>query len=236
MTEEDLLTVEGALTCVIGKRLNRFVVDVIVEGAHSRAYVNNTGRLLDLLVEGRRGFCVAKKSGETSYRLFAVEDQGVGAVIDTHLQMKAFEAWLDAGLIPWLKGWRASKRNVKLSGSVIDYLLRRESGEHAYAEVKSAVLRGGEYAMYPDCPSLRGRRHVKELTRCAASGVRSVIIFMAALPGVAAFKPNISVDMDFYNLLLDAKRAGVEVRAIASYYDPSTSSLRLYNPDLEVIL
>ena len=228
--------VEGALRCVIGKRLNRFVVEVIVEGAHSRAYLNNTGRLLDLLVEGRQGFCVAKRSEKTSYRLFAVEDQGVGAVIDTHLQMKAFEAWLDAGLIPWLKGWRVSRRNVKLGSSVIDYLLRKESGEHAYVEVKSAVLRGGEYAMYPDCPSLRGRRHVKELTCCAASGVRSIIIFMAALPGVAAFKPNISVDLDFYSLLLGAKRAGVEVKAIASYYDPSASLMRLYDPDLEVIL
>ena len=31
--------------------------------------------------------------------------------------------------------------------------------------MKSAVLRKGEYAMYPDCPSLRGQRHIRELIK-----------------------------------------------------------------------
>ncbi len=235
MAGEGLLRVEGALECIVGRRLNRFVVEVLVEGEPLKAYVNNTGRLLDLLVEGRRGFCTVKESGKTNCRLFAVEDQGAGAILDTQLQMKAFEAWLNAGLIQWLKGWMISRRNVKLGDSVIDYLMRKES-EHAYVEVKSAVLRSDKYALYPDCPSLRGRRHVKELTRHAIGGGKSIIVFMAALPKAVAFKPNASADAELYSLLLNAKKAGVEVRAIASFYDPSTSLIRPYNFDLKVVL
>lgn len=235
MGEGGVLSVEGALECFIGRRLNRFVVEVLVGEVASRAHINNTGRLLDLLVEGRRGFCTVKESGKTRYRLFAVEDRGVGAVIDTQLQMRVFEAWLSSGLIPWLKGWTISRRNVRLGGSVIDYLLRR-GDESVYVELKSAVLRSGEHAMYPDCPSLRGRRHVEELTRHAASGGRSLIVFMAALPEINSFKLNAPADAELHKLLLKAEKAGVEVRAIASYYDPSTSSMRLYNPDLKAII
>ncbi|MBS7287626.1 MAG: hypothetical protein KIH01_02465 [Candidatus Freyarchaeota archaeon] len=57
------------------------------------------------MVGGEAGFRTVKELGKTWYGLIAVEvPGGVGAVIDTWLQMRAFEAWLGSGLIPWLKG------------------------------------------------------------------------------------------------------------------------------------
>jgi len=81
----------------------------------------------------------------------------LGALIDNQLQMKAFEKSLEANLIPWLLGCHILKRNAKLGASRIDYLLDC-NGKKVYLEVKSAVLREGDYAMYPDCPSDRGRK------------------------------------------------------------------------------
>ena len=41
-------------------------------------------------------------------------------MVDTQLQMKAFEAALEKNLLPWLKNVRLIKKNVRLGVSVLD--------------------------------------------------------------------------------------------------------------------
>ena len=231
-----IIEVENPVKCVIVGCVNRFVAKVIVDGNEQRAYINNTGRLSELLVGGRGAFCVRSKgTGKTDYRLFAVEDDNLGAIIDTQLQMKAFERALETGLIPWLSGCRILRRNARLGSSLIDYLLRCNE-DRVYLEVKSAVLRGGTYAMYPDCPSTRGRKHIKELANHAKRGGKSIILFIAALPKVEAFKPNKTADPEIHKLLLEANKVGVKLRAIGMYYNPADSFIYLYNPSLKIVL
>ena len=55
--------------------------------------------------------------------------------------------------------------------------------------MKSAVLRDGEYASYPDCPSTRGQKHVKELIKLRKDGKRAMLVFICALSGVKKFRP-----------------------------------------------
>jgi len=176
-----------------------------------------------------------QRPGKTTHRLFAIREGGLGALIDTQLQMKAFERCVETRLLPWLKGCHEFKRNARLNRSVIDYLLSCEAGE-AYLEVKSAVLRQGLHAMYPDCPSTRGRKHVRELTDHAARGGRAYIVFIAALPGVRAFQPNRPADAELSALLAAAHGAGVEIRSVGMCYSPASSSVNLFDPDLRVDL
>jgi len=56
------------------------------------------------------------------------------------------------------------KRNVKVGRSIIDYCLKCVR-EEVLLEVKSAVMKVGEYAMYPDYPSPRGRRHLEDIIK-----------------------------------------------------------------------
>lgn len=151
--------------CTIERRVNRFIVEVEIGGEKFKAYLNNTGRLLEYIVKGKVGYCIeALKPRKTKYTLVAVEDLGLGAIVDTRIQVLAFEVALRERLIPWLKTCRVLKKNVKLKKSIIDFLLYCERREKLYLEVKSAVLRGGEnYAMYPDCPSKRGQRQIRDL-------------------------------------------------------------------------
>lgn len=229
-----VIKIEDVMECVIVERVNRFVVRVRIDRGLFNAYINNTGRLLNYIVEGRSGFCVEfDEPKRTSHRLFSIKDGALGAVIDTQLQMKAFEKAVETGFIPWLKGGSILKRNVKLEGSVIDYLLKVD-GDLIYLEVKSAVLRKGRYALYPDCPSLRGRRHIRDLIDHVKEGGKGSVLFIAALPNVEAFKPNEAEDPEIYNLLLMGRKVGVDVKAIALYYDPEDSFIYLYNPDMEV--
>ncbi|RLE86998.1 MAG: DNA/RNA nuclease SfsA [Thermoprotei archaeon] len=233
---EKLMGMSEVLECTIIKRVNRFVVEIEIDKTVYYAYINNTGRLEELLTRGRRGFCIRSRAArKTSHRLFAIKYHELGAIVDTRIQMRCFEKAISIGAIPWLKGYRILKRNVRLNSSMIDYLLTSKKGE-VYLEMKSAVMRKGEYAMYPDCPSPRGRRHVRDLMKFVSSGGRGIILFVAGIPGVTAFKPNRDADVQLYSLLRKAVDVGVCLKAIAIHYDPKTSYVYLYDPDLRVLI
>jgi sugar fermentation stimulation protein A len=236
MTTTPLLTVDSPIECRTVARLNRFVVEVQLGERHFRASTNNTGRLVDFISPGKQVYCHRHpRPSRTDFSLFAVDDSPAGALIDTQLQMRAFERAVSLEGIPWLAEAGAVRRNVALGESVIDYLLQVE-GEELFLEVKSSVLRDGEYAMYPDCPSLRGRRHVRALTQHVQRGGKAVIVFVAALPRVSAFKPNRLADPELHGLLVDAARAGVGIKALNIIYVPIDSTVQLVNPDLPVNL
>jgi sugar fermentation stimulation protein A len=129
-----LLEIENVVDCRIIGRINRFTVEVEVDGLRERAYINNTGRLSELIFEGNKGQCIEKEGGKLKYRLFAVSCEGGYALIDTGFQMAAFERALD--FIPWIEG--DFRRNPRVGKSVLDYLIGK-----SYVEVKSAALKMG---------------------------------------------------------------------------------------------
>lgn len=229
-----LVEIPEAIRCKILERKNRFVVEVSMEGEPALAHVNNTGRLTGFLVRGRTGYCLPKREGVTKFKLIAVEDCGKAALIDTSFQMQAFENALNRKLIPWAV-CRILARAPKLGSSRLDYLL--ECGLHRmFVEVKSAVLREDFYAMYPDCPSIRGRRHLSEISEYVKKGGKAFIVFIAALPDVKAFKPYEKGDPEIPRLLVKAAEAGVAVKALSMHYEPGASCIFLDNPDLPVYI
>ena len=208
----------NVIPCTFLKRLNRFVALVKVDGKERRALLTNTGRLEEFMVPGRKAFCTPKNGGKTDFVLVAFEDlNGKGAIIDTRTQAKAFEKAVELNLVPWLRDCRIKRKEVRIGNSRLDYLFECPKGE-VYAEMKSAVLRGGErgeYAMYPDCPSIRGQKHVRELIELARSGKRAMIFFIGAMPGVEKFRPYENGDPEIARLLTEAREAGVEIHALS---------------------
>ena len=200
--------------CTFIKRLNRFVGLIEINGEVKKALITNTGRLEEFMVEGRKAFCVPKQGGKTEFILIGfLEKEGRGAIIDTRTQAKAFERAVELGLISWLKNWKIKKKEVKIGNSRLDYLLNY-NGEEIWVEMKSAVLRDGEYASYPDCPSTRGQKHVKELIKLRKDGKRAMLVFICALSGVKKFRPYKKGDPKIAEFLKEAKKIGVEIRGI----------------------
>jgi sugar fermentation stimulation protein A len=159
-------------------------------GRESLAFLQNTGRLLEYMVRGRRGFCIpVERPKKLSRRLFAILENDLAAIVDTYLQSRAFEEAVDRDLIPWLRGCRVSRKNIPLAETRIDYLMSRELGD-VLVELKSAVLRLGHHASYPDCPSSRGVRQVRGMLELVKRGGRAILVFIAALPHVSGFKLN----------------------------------------------
>ncbi|WP_420719620.1 DNA/RNA nuclease SfsA [Thermococcus sp. SY098] len=215
------------------ERINRFVGLVRIDGEVKRALITNTGRLEEFMVKGRKCFCIPKQGGKTDFVLIAFEDKNSkGAIIDTRIQARAFEKAVELGLISWLKDCHIKKREVKIGASRLDYLLDC-SGEEIWVEMKSAVLREGEYAMYPDCPSLRGQKHIRELIKLRERSKRAMIIFIGALPDVKRFKPYVKGDPEIARLLKEAKDRGVEIKALSIALLPS-GEIILERDNLEI--
>lgn len=199
--------------CVFKKRLNRFVGEAVIDDGVERLHITNTGRLKEYLVEGKRCLATPIKGRKLKYRLLAVEDEGGYAVIDTRTQSKAFEAAVDQSLICGIEGCSVKAKEPIIGRSRFDYLLECGDSE-VIVETKSAVLKGplGE-AMYPDCPSDRGLRHISHLRRLHGEGWRVAIIFTAALPGALCFKPYLEGDPRIYEALGKAYLEGVPIIA-----------------------
>ncbi|OWJ54749.1 DNA/RNA nuclease SfsA [Pyrodictium delaneyi] len=234
---EIVLEVPVFRECLIVRRLNRFVIEVEINGSREMAHNTNTGRLTDVLVPKRTGLCIPlKRPRRTRFRLFAVEYRGGYAIIDTRLQEDAFAAAVDRGLLPWATSCHVASRRPQLGSSVLDFLLDC-NGSEIYVETKSAVLMGpGDLAMYPDCPTERGRRHIREIIAHAKRGVKIALVFIAALPGARGFTPNPEGDPEIPGLVRRAVEAGVIVKALGLDFDAGRRGVRLYAPSLPVVL
>ena len=234
LPSKKLIHIKNVVECKVIDRINRFVVKIAINNTEYNAYINNTGRLNELILPGNKGFCTENPDGyKTSYRLFAVSTNKYAALIDTYLQMKAFEYCVEHNYIPWLERCYIKRRNIRLAESIIDYLISCEKGD-VYLEVKSAALKIGDSASYPDCPSLRGRRHIRDLIEHYKQGGKAAILFIAAIPNVDRFRPNIQADIEIYKLLKTAVDLGIEIKAINIYYNPEDSTVYLDNPDLPI--
>jgi sugar fermentation stimulation protein A len=180
-----LLKIENYEKGVIIERLNRFVVKARVKNKNVLAHLNNTGRLEDFIKKWKVGLFLPINAGygnpvadtlrrygaglmhtertKLKFRLSMVkESKNIYSIIDTSLQMKCFEIALEKGYISWLKGAKILKRNFRINHSLIDYLIQHKNKKY-FLEVKSAVMKYKNFAMYPDCPSIRGQKHIKEL-------------------------------------------------------------------------
>jgi sugar fermentation stimulation protein A len=216
------------------RRVNRFVAEV-QNGSRSYALIRNTGRLLDLLAPTARCLCIPKTGGKTSYILVGVLlNDGKAALIDPFLQCRAFETAASKGLLPWLRGWNIVDKEVKHENSRIDYMIGR-GDETGFLETKSAAYFTGYYSTYPDCPTDRGLRHIRLLSKIANSGRRAVILFIAAHPSARGFSPNLRGDPRIVQALMDGEMSGLEIYSMKVHLTGG-GSVVVDNPSLPVVV
>ena len=236
-----LLELDGITPCIVKRKVNRFVVEVEIPSHKDgivKAHNTNTGRLQDILYPGSTLYCVKRANpGVTEYSIIGSRVYG-GSLINTRLQEKAFIKSVELKLIPWLNDCVLNKTQPIIGNSKLDLELDC-GGEPLLLELKSAVLKGpkGE-AMYPDCPTLRGRRHIQELSKLSASGYRTAIVFIAAFPSANYFTPYDKGDPEIRKLLLAAEKQGVMIKSIGICLDveDTQGKVRIYNTDLPVVL
>ena len=77
--------------------------------------------------------------------------------------------------------------------------------------VTAAANRG--VALFPDCVSARGSKHLRELIRLKARGLRAVQLYCVQRGDVNEVRPADGIDFEYGRTLREAIAAGVEVLA-----------------------
>jgi len=189
---------------------------VEVDGSRVWAYLPNSGRLEELLKPRQQVFLrrASTPGRKTAYDLLLVDLEGVLVSADARLPNLLVEEALREGTLPPFEGYAAIRREVEYGESRLDFALEGK-GQRCLIEVKSVTLVRRGVALFPDAPTLRGRRHVEELRQAVAQGERAAIIFVVQRKDADAFAPNDGADRAFGSALRCAVEEGVEVYAYA---------------------
>lgn len=202
-------------------RPNRFVAEVELAGKRETVHVKNTGRCRELLLPGARVILAAGEGSrrKTAWDLITVMKPGLGWVnIDSQAPNRVVREWLDRGGIP---GLTAVRPEYAWGASRMDFCLEREE-RRILLEVKGCTLERGGVGWFPDAPTLRGTKHLRELASARKAGWDCILAFVIALPGVREVLPNRETDPGFADALAEAEAAGVEVLQLPCAVGPDS--------------
>ena len=197
---------------IFKNRPNRFIAEVEVEGKLEIAHVPNTGRCKELLVDNAVVWLKPSDNPnrKTKFSLHFVENKGV--LVSLYSQQAnsiAYDAIIN-GKIKELSCYDFHQREKTVDNSRIDIYLANEN-EECYVEVKGVTLIVDGEARFPDAPTERGAKHLKELMKLKKEGNRCCVFFLIQHPLGKFFRPNWENDPVFSQTLNDAYEAGVEI-------------------------
>jgi sugar fermentation stimulation protein A len=204
------------------RRINRFVVEVEVEGSRVEAYLANPGRLWELLLPGAELILARSPlTAKLPYTVIACLKNGRPVMLHTHLTNQVIHE-LVLGQWPGLfENYRVVKTEPAWGRHRFDLLLaEKKSGEEYYLEIKSTTLFAGSVAMFPDAVTKRGAAHLLKLKELAAMGIKTGCLFVVMNPEVKHFLPAYHIDSNFTQAFREVL-GSVELKAVAIGFDSS---------------
>ena len=196
------------------RRVNRFTAFVELNGREEIVHVKNTGRCKELLLEGARVFLeeADKEGRKTKYSLIAVYKGDTLVNMDSQAPNQMAAEALAEGKIIEIGEVDFLKREVKYENSRFD-LFYQKGDKKGFIEVKGVTLEEDGVAKFPDAPTERGAKHLRELIKAKEEGYEAAVLFVIQMKGVQEFRPNEERDKNFTEALREAEKAGVEILA-----------------------
>ncbi len=213
--------VEGRLI----RRYKRFLADIQLAQGVITASCPNTGSMMGCCEPGSRVWLSESDSATRKFRhtweLVEVDSVLVG--INTALPNRLVAEAIAEGTIGELRDYASVRREVAFGEerSRVDLLLEAAGRAPCYVEVKNvtaAASRG--VALFPDCVSARGSKHLRELMRLKAKGARPVQLYCVQRGDVNEVRPADGIDHEYGRTLRQAIAAGVEVLAYRARITP----------------
>ena len=216
------------------KRPNRYLAHVEVAGQEVLAHVPDPGRLTGLMLAGRRVRLVHQPSEKrkTDYTLVLVRHGSIWVSVFPVFANNLIQEALMQQRLPFLQGYSDFASEVKVKNSRFDFRLEFPA-KSAYVEVKSVSLVEQGQGRFPDAPTERGVRHVKELMELCAKGYRTAVVFVSQRSDTGSITCNDDIDPVFGEWLRKAHSQGVELYGMNCKVTPTTISL---NKKVEVAL
>ncbi len=205
-------------------RPNRFIAHTQIDGKEEICHVKNTGRCRELLQPGVAVYCAdcLSPARKTRYDLIAVQKGDRLINMDSQAPNKAAGEWLALGGLGKIENL---KPETTFGDSRFDFSFMKD-GRLCFLEVKGVTLENDGVCAFPDAPTLRGAKHLRELTRLCREGYGAYVLFVIQMEDAKYLHPNDATDPDFGKALREAAAAGVQVLAYDCTVTPSTMDIR----------
>ena len=167
------------------------------KGLNEEAHIHDPGRLTELLVKDAEVLFTYSR-GKLKYYIKAVRAEEEWVLIDSAVHSKIAQELFE--IMPELSSFKKIKKEVKLGQSRIDFTL-----DGIPLEVKGCTLVKEGRALFPDAPTIRGTRHVREIIKY--EGMILFLIFRKA----ESFSPFQERDPEFSEALREARRKGIPI-------------------------
>ena len=192
-------------------RPNRFIAHIEIDGKVEVCHVKNTGRCRELLPVGAKVWCLDAQnpSRKTRYDLITVQKGERLINMDSQAPNAAASEWLLAGGLGKIENLKAEQKH---GDSRFDFSFEKD-GKLCFLEVKGVTLETDGVCAFPDAPTERGTKHLRELTKLAQEGYGAYVLFLIQMAGVKYLHPNDLTDKPFGQALRQAKDAGVQILA-----------------------
>ena len=215
---------ENMEPAVFLSRPNRFVAYVEQAGKQEICHVKNTGRCRELLIPGAELYVQRSDNParKTALDLISVKKGAQWVNMDSQAPNKAAAEWLKNGGLGTKE--ILVRPEYKYENSRFDFYLETE-GRKAFMEVKGVTLEEDGTARFPDAPTERGVKHIRELIRCLDDGYEAYILFVIQMKGVHAFEPNDRTHPVFGETLREAAGKGVRILAYDCLVKPDEMTI-----------
>lgn len=207
-------------------RPNRFIAHIAIDGKEEIVHVKNTGRCKELLPVGAQVWCekADNPARKTGFDLISVQKGNRIINMDSQAPNIAAKKWLLGGGLGEITDLRPETRH---GDSRFDFAFTKD-GKPCFMEVKGVTLENSGVCAFPDAPTLRGAKHLRELSALAKQGYGAYVLFVIQMEDVLYLHPNDATDPVFGNALRDAAQAGVQVLAMDCKITPE--SMVINNP------
>ena len=193
-------------------RPNRFIAHVEIDSIAQVVHVKNTGRCRELLPAGAQVWCQYSDNPKrkTQYDLITVQKGDRLINMDSQAPNAAAKEWLLSGGLGELTNLKAE---TFYGDSRFDFSFEKD-GKKCFLEVKGVTLENNGVCAFPDAPTERGAKHLRELEQAVASGFGGYVLFVIQMADVKYLHPNNATDPAFGAALRQAAANGVQVLAV----------------------
>jgi sugar fermentation stimulation protein A len=216
------------------KRYKRFLVDIELEsGKVVVAHCANPGSMMNLLLpDAEVWLSLASNPNRKlkyTWEMIRYEDTLIG--LNTSLPNKIVEDAIQQDLVVEFTEYDSLKREVKYGeNSRIDILLQSSNLPDCYLEVKSVTLKrpenGNNLAEFPDSVTVRGTKHLHELSGQVANGNRAAMFYLVQREDCNRLSIAGDIDPNYANAFIAARKAGVEMLCYGCSISPEAIKIR----------
>lgn len=200
------------------RRYKRFLADIEVHQQTITIHCPNTGAMTGCAEPGQLVFYSTSNNPKRKYPNtweLSRNQQGEWFCVNTMRANAILHEAITQQQIPELLGYDTIRCEVKYGNenSKIDLLLQGSDQSDCYIEIKSVTLKhpNNHQGYFPDAQSIRGQKHLRELTNMAKKGKRAVLFFLCQHTGIEKISPAHHIDQAYGKLLDLAMQQGVEV-------------------------